>query len=56
MPYIIGARLPGMFLGMAFIIMRSVAVRRPLRATAPEHGWSPLTDQQVAGGMMMAST
>ncbi len=54
-PYLIGARLPGMLLGMAFIIMRSVAYPDPYATTAPEHGWSALTDQQVAGGMMMAT-
>jgi len=53
-PYLIGARLPGMLLGMAFIIMGSVAYADPYAVTAPEHGWSALTDQQVAGGMMMA--
>jgi putative copper resistance protein D len=51
-PYLLGARLAGMFLGMAFIIMHSPAYDRYAR-TAAEHGWSPLTDQQVAGGMML---
>jgi cytochrome c oxidase assembly factor CtaG len=51
-PYLIGARVAGMFLGMAFIIMRSPAYEQYAR-TAPDHGWSPLTDQQVAGGMML---
>jgi putative membrane protein len=51
-PYLIGARISGMFLGMAFIIMREPAYDQYAR-TAPEHGWSPLTDQQVAGGMML---
>jgi putative membrane protein len=53
-PYLIGARLPGMLLGMGFILMRSVAYPDPYAVTAPEHGWSAITDQQVAGGMMMA--
>lgn len=52
-PYLIGARLPGMMLGMAFILMRSVAYADPYSSSAPEHGWSAITDQQVAGGMMM---
>ena len=52
-PYIIGARLTGMFLGMAFIIMRSPAYPDFYGRTAPEHGWSALTDQQVAGAMML---
>lgn len=51
-PYLLSARLGGMFLGMAFIIMRSPAYDR-YAATAGEHGISPLTDQQVAGGMML---
>jgi cytochrome c oxidase assembly factor CtaG len=51
-PYLLGARLAGMFLGMAFIIMRSPAYAQYAR-TAEQHGWSPLTDQQVAGGMML---
>jgi cytochrome c oxidase assembly factor CtaG len=53
-PYLIGARLPGMLLGMGFILMRSVAYPHPYATTAPEHGWSAITDQQVAGGLMMA--
>jgi cytochrome c oxidase assembly factor CtaG len=52
-PYIIGARVTGMFLGMAFIIMRSPAYPDFYGKTAPEHGWSALTDQQVAGAMML---
>ncbi len=52
-PYLIGARLPGMMLGMAFILMRSVAYPDPYATTAPTRGWSAITDQQVAGGMMM---
>ena len=52
-PYVIGARVAGMFLGMAFIILRSPAYPDPYARTAPEHGLSPLTDQQIAGGMML---
>jgi cytochrome c oxidase assembly factor CtaG len=51
-PYLLGARLAGMFLGMAFVIMRAPAYDHYVR-TAAEHGISPLTDQQVAGGMML---
>lgn len=51
-PYLLGARLAGMFLGMAFIIMHAPAYDQYARRAA-EHGWSPLTDQQVAGGMML---
>jgi len=51
-PYVLGARLAGMFLGMAFVIMRSPAYEQYVES-APEHGLSPLTDQQIAGGMML---
>ena len=53
MPYIIGARVTGMFLGMAFIIMRTPAYGEFYGETAPDHGLSAITDQQVAGGMML---
>ena len=52
-PYILGARLPGMFLGMAFILLRTPAYPDLYARTAQEHGLSPITDQQVAGGMML---
>jgi putative membrane protein len=52
-PYLIGARLSGMFLGMAFILMRSPAYEGFYGDAARDHGLSPLTDQQVAGGMML---
>ena len=51
-PYLLGARLAGMFLGMAFIFMRSPAYPQ-YESTTREHGLSPLTDQQIAGGMML---
>ena len=53
-PYLVGARLAGMFLGMAFILLRSPAYADLYGRTAPEHGLSAMTDQQVAGGMMLA--
>jgi putative membrane protein len=53
-PYLIGARLPGMLLGMAFIVMSTPAYGAYYHNRAELHGFSPLTDQQVAGGMMMA--
>jgi putative copper resistance protein D len=52
-PYVIGARISGMFLGMAFILMRTPAYGDHYGRTAPDHGLSALTDQQVAGGMML---
>ncbi len=38
---------------MAFILMRTPAYEEFYGRTAQEHGISPLTDQQVAGGMML---
>ena len=52
-PYVIGARVAGMFLGMAFILLRTPAYGEFYGQTAPQHGISALTDQQVAGGMML---
>ena len=51
--HIIGARLVGMFLGVAFIVMRSPAYDWYVGRTA-EHGISPLEDQQIAGALMMS--
>ena len=51
--HIIGARFFGMLLGMAFIIMRSPAYGWYVGRTQ-EHGLSPVTDQQIAGGLMMS--
>jgi cytochrome c oxidase assembly factor CtaG len=50
--HLIGARLAGMFLGMAFVIMRSPAYDA-YGDRAREHGLTPLGDQQLAGGMML---
>jgi cytochrome c oxidase assembly factor CtaG len=50
--HLLGARLAGMFLGMAFVIMRSPAYDA-YGDSAREHGMSPLGDQQLAGGMML---
>jgi putative membrane protein len=52
-PYLLGARLSGMFLGMALILLRSPAYADYYGDRARDHGLSPLTDQQVAGGMML---
>jgi cytochrome c oxidase assembly factor CtaG len=50
--HLIGARLAGMFLGMAFVIMRTPAYDA-YGDRAREHGMSPLADQQLAGAMML---
>jgi len=51
--HILGARLVGMFLGMAFIAMRSPAYDWYIGRTS-EHGLKPLADQQIAGGLMLS--
>lgn len=51
--HIIGARLAGMFLGVAFLAMQSPAYEA--YATAPRsYGIDPVTDQQLAGGLMLS--
>jgi putative copper resistance protein D len=50
--HLLGARLAGMFLGMAFVIMRTPAYGA-YGDSAREHGMSPLADQQLAGAMML---
>jgi putative copper resistance protein D len=51
---IIGCRVAGMFLAMAFIIASSPLYGSYYGDRATKHGLSPLTDQQLAGGLMMA--
>ena len=51
--HILGARLAGMFLGMAFVLMSTPAYEGFYGDSAREHGLAPLTDQQIAGGMML---
>ena len=51
--HIMGARLVGMFLGAAFIVMRTPAYDWYVGRTA-EHGISPLEDQRIAGALMMS--
>lgn len=51
--HILGARVVGMFLGMAFIIMRSPAYDTYVGRTS-EHGLEPLTDQRIAGALMLS--
>jgi putative copper resistance protein D len=51
--YIMGARLAGMFLAMAFIIASSPFYSGYYGDRAQtEHGIDPLLDQQIAGGLM----
>ncbi len=50
---VIGMRVAGMFLGMAFIAMRSPAYDWYVGRTE-QHGIKPLADQQLAGGLMLS--
>lgn len=52
--HIFATRMGGMFLGMAFIAMRSPAYDSFYGNRAREHGLTPLEDQQIAGGMMLS--
>jgi cytochrome c oxidase assembly factor CtaG len=51
--HIVGVRFAGMFLGMAFLLLRSPAYDGFYGNRALEHGLSPLEDQQLAGGLML---
>ena len=51
--HILGARLAGMMLGMAFVVMRTPAYDA-YGDRARDHGLTPLADQQLAGGMMLS--
>ena len=51
--HLLGARLAGMMLGMAFLILRAPAYTGAYGEKAREHGLSPLEDQQLAGGLML---
>lgn len=52
--HILGARLSGMFLGMAFIAMRTPAYEGFYGDKAERYGLTPLADQQTAGGLMLS--
>jgi putative membrane protein len=52
--HIIGARMAGMFLAMAFIVARSPVYAGFYGERARDHGLSPLADQQIAGGLMLS--
>jgi putative membrane protein len=51
--HILAARVGGMFLGMALIVMREPAYDVYVES-APRHGLSPVADQQLAGGLMLS--
>ena len=50
--HIMGCRLAGMFLAMAFIIASSPFYAGYYGDRALDHGIDPLLDQQIAGGLM----
>ena len=52
--HIIGARMVGMFLGMALLVMRTPAYDGFYGERARDYGISPIADQQAAGGMMLS--
>ena len=51
--HILGARLAGMFLGMAFIAIRSPVYEAAYGSGERAHGLDALADQQLAGGLMI---
>ena len=52
-PYLIGARMAGMFLGMSFVLIRVPVYTGVYGAGDRGHGLDALADQQLAGGMMV---
>jgi putative copper resistance protein D len=51
-PYIVGARLPTMFLGMAFVVA-TTPFYSSFYGTGPRGGLSATSDQQLGGAIMM---
>jgi cytochrome c oxidase assembly factor CtaG len=52
-PYLVGARMAGMFLGMSFVLIR-VPIYTGVYASGDRgHGLSAVADQQVAGATMV---
>ena len=52
--HILGARLVGMFLGMAFVLIRHPVYTSVYGSGERELGLSALHDQQIAGGLMVS--
>ncbi len=50
--HILGARMIGMFLGMAFVLIR-IPVYTGVYGSGERRGMTALADQQLAGGMMI---
>jgi cytochrome c oxidase assembly factor CtaG len=53
-PYVVGARMAGMFLGMSFVLIRVPIYTGVYAAGDRGHGFTALADQQTAGAMMVA--
>src|ERR671919_1227295 len=53
-PYIIGARMAGMLLGMSFVLIRVPIYTGVYAAGDRGHGLMALGDQQLAGAMMVS--
>ena len=51
--HVLGARLGGMMLGMAFLAMRTPLYGAFYGDAARAYGLTPLSDQQIGGGLMM---
>jgi putative membrane protein len=51
--HITGVRFAGMFLGMAFLLVRHPVYEGFYGQRAVEHGLTPLEDQQIAGSLML---
>jgi putative copper resistance protein D len=52
-PYILGARMVGMMLGMGFVLIRVPVYTGVYGSGDRGHGLSAIGDQQLAGGMMV---
>jgi putative membrane protein len=53
-PYLLGARMIGMMLGMSFVLIRVPVYTGVYGSGDRGHGLSALGDQQLAGGMMVS--
>ena len=53
-PYIFSVRMASMFLAMAFLFARSPLYEGFYGDSARSHGFTPVADQQLAGGLMMS--
>jgi putative membrane protein len=53
-PYLLGARMIGMFLGMSFVLIRVPIYTGVYPAGERRFGLSALADQQIAGAMMVS--